>query len=231
MTTDKCCLGVFAKHWTPGKVKTRLGTSIGDQHAAEVYRLFVATTLARLRRLTANRVVAFSPDEKEAAFRSIATDWNLQSQGSGDLGNRMARFFEAQFAAGYKRVVLLGTDSPNVPLEYIEQAFDMLSENEAVFGPSEDGGYYLVGLSRPLSEAFQGITWSTSEVWHMTQERLRHAGATYLMLPSWYDVDTLADLQRLRSDLANSIETSDSALQELREQLANFLPPNSPHYA
>lgn len=211
-----CCLGVFAKHWTPGQVKTRLAGSIGNEQAAEVYRSFVETTLVRLNQLQLTRTLAISPPNHREAFESIATGWNITNQSDGDLGERMLRFFAGRFQEGHERVVLLGTDSPHVPLEYVEEAFELLIENEAVFGPTEDGGYYLVGLSRRTDHLFEDIPWSTPKVWPTTKLRLQEAGMSHATVSAWYDVDTREDLERLGVDLKHSEE---SALRELSSNL------------
>lgn len=215
-----CCLGVFAKHWTPGQVKTRLAASIGEAEAAEIYRHFVETTLTRLNRLPINRRLAVSPPNQREAFASIATGWNISNQGEGDLGERMLRFFAERFQEGHERVVLLGTDCPHVPLEYIEGAFELLAEHDAVFGPTEDGGYYLVGLSRRADHLFEDIPWSTPKVWPTTQVRLQEAELSSTTVSTWYDVDTMADLDRLLVDLGD--ETS-SDLKDLAKRLAHVL--------
>lgn len=218
MTTEpkKDCLGVFAKHWTPGEVKTRLAASIGDEKAAETYRRFVETTLARLGQLPCDKVLAYSPLAQKSELAAVAEGWKHSFQGEGDLGDRMQRFFAEQFEAGYERVVLLGTDSPNVPLESIELAFKSLHKNDAVFGPTEDGGYYLLGMSRLLIRLIENIPWSTAEVWPTTQARLQESGVSFATVATWYDVDTKTDLERLRNHLRHSQEPE---LKELARDL------------
>ncbi|MEQ8211258.1 MAG: TIGR04282 family arsenosugar biosynthesis glycosyltransferase [Lacipirellulaceae bacterium] len=211
-----CCLGLFAKHWTPGKVKTRLGALVGMERAAHQYRCFVETTIARLNGLPIDKTLVYTPGHERLVFEEISSGWQLLYQGEGDLGVRMRRFFHEHLTANYHRIILLGTDSPNVPLDYIEQAFELLKEHDAVFGPTEDGGYYLIGLSRPADRLFESIPWSTGEVWSVTQSRLKEEGIPFATVPSWYDVDTESDFNRLRDDLRHSEE---SELRELSSKL------------
>ena len=97
--------------------------------------------------------------------------------------------------------MLIGSDSPTLPVEYVESAFRLLRESDVVLGPTEDGGYYLVGASRNAVGIFQNIEWSTSRVWEQTVARLHELQLSYQSLPQWYDVDELADLVRLRDEL------------------------------
>jgi len=197
-------LGVFAKYWEPGKVKTRLATSLGDAKTARIYQGFVAATIARLTTIDAGRVLAYSPADGQtrAAFQGVDIGgWSLAPQGAGDLGQRMAAYFDQQFRAGAERVVLLGTDSPNVPLVEVQEAFEHLKTADVVLGPTEDGGYYLVGAARQTPPIFDNIPWSTVEVLSATRACLEQAGISYTTLDPWYDVDEIFDLHRLLEDL------------------------------
>ena len=161
------CLGVLAKYWEPGKVKTRLAQSLGNEKAARIYEAFVAATIARLSGVEASHLLAYSPanEQTREAFSTAGTHgWSLVAQTEGDLGERMAGFFASQFQAGAERVVLLGTDSPNVPLIEVQEAFEHLKTSEVVLGPTEDGGYYLVGAAKKVPPIFSEIPWSTPDV-------------------------------------------------------------------
>ena len=222
-------LGLFAKHWQPGHVKTRLAAGVGFERAAAIYRQFVRALLARLTPLAApplaeDRMLAFTPRQHAADFRAILPDcWRQEPQADGDLGQRMNTYFAARFAEGYQRVVLLGTDSPNLPLEFVAKALAELKPDQVVLGPTEDGGYYLVGAHGPtVPPIFTHIAWSTSNVWQQTLQALRSAGTMFHTLPSWYDVDDMADYQRLLSDLAGCEEPQ--LQQLLRELEAIYLP-------
>ncbi|HJT35605.1 MAG TPA: TIGR04282 family arsenosugar biosynthesis glycosyltransferase [Pirellulales bacterium] len=215
-------LGVFAKFWEPGAVKTRLAAAIGGSAAARVHQACVSTLITRFNRTADRRVLCFTPAEREREFAAIAGPaWQLQPQATGDLGRRMRHYFETSFAAGVERAVLIGSDSPTLPITYVEEAFDRLAESPVVLGPSDDGGYYLIGLSRDIPDVFQGIDWSTSEVWRQTIGRLRAAGQSYYELPPWYDVDTGEDLLRLRDELTGPM-ADDVTLDALRQAIGRW---------
>ncbi|MBI3462957.1 MAG: TIGR04282 family arsenosugar biosynthesis glycosyltransferase [Planctomycetes bacterium] len=203
-------LGVFAKYWTPGQVKTRLAAALGQEAAARLYAAFLRTTLSRFRHCGDRRVVVFSPSDRRGEFKALCSgDWELAPQSTGDLGDRMHRFFADAFAKGASRIVLIGSDSPTLPAEYIDRAFDLLADSPVVLGPTTDGGYYLVGISGQIPPIFEGIAWSTPQVWRQTAERLAVAQLRYDILPQWYDVDESADLERLREEVERLVDSSE----------------------
>lgn len=223
-------LGVFAKYWQPGAVKTRLASAIGEEKAADLYKAFLTATLRRGASVADQRTLVFWPPEREALMAALGgAAWHLQPQSEGDLGERMQSFFAAAFGNHMAQpqqasenqqqtpasVVLIGSDSPSLPMEFIEQAFARLREVPVVLGPSDDGGYYLIGLSQPRPELFENIAWSTPNVLEQTQTRLKATDTAYELLPRWYDVDELADVERLTSDLTNGIQQADPHLREL----------------
>ena len=204
--------GMFAKHWTPGRVKTRLAASIGEELATEFHRVCVATIVGRFASFGDRQVVGFAPPDQEEAFQSVAGDgWTLKAQVAGDLGNRMAAYFEEAFASGATRVVLIGSDSPNMPDEFVRSAVEALANHDVVLGPSDDGGYYLIGLSKMVAELFEDVDWGSENVWQQSMDRLNRAGASFHKLEEWYDVDELPDLQRLNEQLSEG-----SDFEELR---------------
>ena len=220
-------LGMFAKHWTPGLVKTRLAAALGERTAAEVHRLFVQTLLNRFQDVADFRVLAFDPPANESRFQAAAgPSWELRPQGRGDLGARMAAFFEVGLARCH-RVVLIGSDSPDLPISYVDEAFEALQSADVVLGPADDGGYYLVGATGGVPPIFSSISWSTAEVWPQTIARLSEAGLRWQTLPQWYDVDTGDDLLRLRASLRQSAacDVHLQALAEALDALANSQRP------
>ena len=213
------CLGLFAKYWQPGKVKTRLAASLGEEEAANAYQQFVVTLLRRFADYGNERWLAFDPPEHAQEFDSLAAEkWQIEPQISGDLCERMQAFFQNRLAAGAQRVVLLGTDSPNVPQQYIQQAFEALNQSDVVLGPTEDGGYWLVGLSSSAFEIFDEMPWSTPQLWEATLQKLDESQRVYTTVPTWYDVDNLSDLQRLIADLQSDCY-DEPALSDLLEHL------------
>ena len=152
---------LFAKNPTPGTVKTHLQTRYTPQQAAEVYRAFIQDSLESAQGLPVDRwILAYTPSDAESQIRSIASPkWDLLPQTGSDLGERMHHAALQSFAQDATRVVILGTDLPSLPPSYVEEALELLRENEIVLGPTVDGGYYLVGLSNPHESMFQGINW------------------------------------------------------------------------
>jgi rSAM/selenodomain-associated transferase 1 len=219
------CLGVFAKYWEPGKVKTRLAQAVGMQEAAGVYEAFVVATISRFSQIDARRVLAYTPADEATrkAFSTLNLDgWALTSQSQGEMGTRIADFFERQFRQGARSVVLVASDSPNLPLSEVQRAFEFLEEKEVVLGPSEDGGYYLIGAAGKTPQIFDGIPWSTPGVLSATIQRLEQAGIDYALLEPWYDVDQIDDLQRLIEDLRGQ-EKEDPALGALLKEILKVI--------
>jgi len=216
-------LGIFAKYWQPGAVKTRLAVAIGDEAACTLYRRFILVLLRRLHAVADRRTVYCTPAERVAAFAALAGEaWQVAPQADGDLGRRMEDFFARSFAAGASRAVLLGSDSPLVPIDFVQRAFRLLREVPVVLGPASDGGYYLIGAAERVPPVFTDIAWSTSDVWSQTVQRLEQADCPFATLPEWYDVDDLDSLRRLGRDLAATPANEDD-LDDLREHAARAL--------
>jgi rSAM/selenodomain-associated transferase 1 len=208
-------LGVFAKHWQPGAVKTRLAVAVGAQTASELYQGFLQTLLQRLGTVGDVRTIAYTPAERRTEFERLAgTAWRIAPQSEGDLGRRLDDFFTAAFAAGAREVVVVGSDSPNLPVPLVDVAFARLSGVPVVLGPATDGGYYLIGAADRVPPIFSGVAWSTSDVWRQTIDCLNEAACPFAVLPEWYDVDDIAGLRKLASDLASD-PCRDEALCEL----------------
>ena len=194
---------MLAKHWRAGEVKTRLAAAIGAERAAALYREFVSLLTRRLASVGDRRALAFSPPDARTAFAELAgSHWQLVEQSEGDLGQRMRRLFEELPVAPDSRVVLIGSDSPTLPVECVNEAFERLHEVPVVLGPTDDGGYYLVGAMGCVPPIFSGVPWGTAEVWDRTVRLLHDAGTRFATLPPWYDVDDVDDLVRLRDDAA-----------------------------
>lgn len=205
-------LGVFARLPAPGSCKTRLARALGPLRAAELAGAFLHDTLRRFSGAAARRIVCFTPDTDESrTFFATAADPEdqLWPQPDGDLGVRLARFFDHAFTAAGGRVLVIGSDSPTLPLSCVALAFDALHRHDCVLGPSADGGYYLLGLRVPCPLLFSGITWGTAAVFEQTLHAARSAGLSVNVGPPWYDVDTVDDLERLRAELAGIDRASD----------------------
>ena len=194
---------IFAKSPTPGKVKTRLTPFITPTEAAELYKAFIADIIFNAHKLKCERItITFTPSNAEATFHGICGhSVNYLPQKGGNLGERMKNAFKHSFHKGSTRTVIIGTDSPTLPLSYIQNAFDVLKEVPVTIGPTFDGGYYLIGLSEQSDAIFEGIDWSTSKVFGQTLTRIQTINKQLYVLPPWYDVDTPDNLEFLRSHI------------------------------
>lgn len=189
---------VFAREPVPGRVKTRLAASIGDQAAAERYEAMLQDVIESVGQLTGVEVNLYWSCEKEALPR-LAERYQCRSrrQSEGDLGQRMQAACEEMFAGGCGHCCIIGSDAPDLPLSYIRRAFQLLEtgQSDAVFGPSRDGGYYLLGLRRVHPALFTDIAWSSAVVLEQSLVAARKAGLATALLPEWQDIDTVDDLK------------------------------------
>lgn len=193
---------VFAKAPEPGTVKTRLTGLLTEEEAAQLYEAFLRDSLAAYTTLAADVWLYLAPSSSAVPEGVVPDGVALKAQRGGDLGQRMLNAFVESFLAGYQRAVVIGTDHPTLPLAFVEQAFrELATPFTTVLGPSDDGGYYLLGMNELYSQLFQGMAYSHAEVFADTLQRAQALPASVSILPSWYDVDTPDDLRRLADDL------------------------------
>jgi rSAM/selenodomain-associated transferase 1 len=185
---------VFLKYPEPGRVKTRLAASCGADRAAALYRQWIGAVLAKLQPVRGrSALVGFfdgAPSERFSAWAPLVDEWLPQP--AGDLGARL----EAGFAAMLRRggpVLAVGTDCLELDADLVDEAFTLLRGRDAVFGPAVDGGYYLVGMARPLPRFFDGIRWSTSHTLADHQARCADHGWSVARLRALRDIDTWDD--------------------------------------
>jgi rSAM/selenodomain-associated transferase 1 len=197
-------LCIMAKAPVAGQVKTRLCPPLSACDAAELSRCFLLDKVAQVREvIRAEPVVAYAPEGAAAVFEALAPGFTLLPQRGGDLTARLLSVFDRLFADGREAAIIIDSDTPTLPVGFLEHAVSLVTsgEHDLVLGPSEDGGYYLIGLRRLHPELFEGMPWSTPAV---LEETLRRAGALGLRtarLRPWYDVDTGVDLARLAAEL------------------------------
>jgi rSAM/selenodomain-associated transferase 1 len=188
---------VMARYPTPGKVKTRLARDIGQRAAADLYRSFLETFVRAFSRTTYDVEWHFTP--ARAPFRRWlrTARWpapeTCRPQPAGDLGTRMQAIFDDAFRRGYRRVIMIGTDAPEVNNKVVTSALKQLRRSTAVFQPTHDGGYALIGLNRMI-DLFTKIPWSTDRVMRTTIDRVEALGIRYKLLPATYDIDTERDV-------------------------------------
>lgn len=203
MTRDPVII-VMAKAPSPGQVKTRLVPALSEGDAADLAGCFVQDTVSKVRQIVRDVIVAFTPSAGRAVLEPLVpSDVAWAEQKGNDLGDRLAGAIEQACAQGFSPVLVLGTDSPTLPASCLGSAVRLLDSRSAdvVLGPSDDGGYYLIGLRQPCRGLFQNVPWSSPEAYAWTANNARRAGLRLISLPRWYDVDTPADLVRLRDEL------------------------------
>jgi hypothetical protein len=188
---------VFARAPLPGAVKTRLAAAVGDQAAAELYELMLLDTLKISQQLSDVETVVFWACE-ENSLQLLAERYrcNSRCQVAGNLGQRMQAAFEKMFADGCEICCIIGSDAPDLPLTYIRDAYQLLAslQSDAVFGPSLDGGYYLLGLREVWPQLFADISWSTADVLEQSLAAAQGLELKATLLPEWQDIDTIEDL-------------------------------------
>jgi uncharacterized protein len=188
-------LAIFAKTPLPGQVKTRLTPPLSPEQGAELYRCMLLDTIARARTLSLDTFIFYHGSEEY--FQEVAPGVPLVPQDKSCLGCRMEAAFTALGSMGYQARVVIGSDAPDLPLSFIEEALESVeSGSDVAFGPAEDGGYYLVALRGPHGGIFKGISWSRPDVLEKSLERAGAAGFAVKLLPRWYDVDGFEDLCR-----------------------------------
>ncbi len=191
-------LALFAKTPIPGNVKTRLQPLLSPAEAAGLYQAFAADAWSKLQQLTPASLYLYSDTASEAYSEWAGEHGRLQR--GDDLGDRMAECFADLHRAGHQRILIVGSDSPSLPLDYLRKAFVMLRECDAVVGPAEDGGYYAVGCRQPHPQMFDRVTWSSPRTREQTEAAFRRVGYSLRLLPQWHDVDTFDDLRRLAAE-------------------------------
>lgn len=201
----KPALVIFAKAPEPGQVKTRLLPYLTPQEVTELHRAFVLDTIARLKPIGAvQRYIACYPSSTHPFFSRLGKQYQLEllDQQGSDLGERMSTIVRGLAARHMTGIVLISTDSPTLPVSYLNEAFHVLQKKAVVLGPSKDGGYYLIGISRWIPQLFEGIPWSTENVFKTTLQQIHHLKLAYEILPQWFDVDHIEDLKILANQLA-----------------------------
>jgi uncharacterized protein len=210
-------LGLFAKSWIPGTVKTRLAATIGETAAALVHRTLVNRVLIEMSAVNWSSYLVYAPKNDREIFQDAAPTWTLKPQSDGDLGDRLQNFLRDCFDEGAKHVCLIGADCPTLHRQEVVEAFEKLKEFDVVLGPARDGGYYLIGLNRFQPELFREITWSSSSVLRETVARATAVGHAIHLMPEKDDIDDFESFKRNLDSLQKSSIVADQSLaDELR---------------
>ncbi len=225
---------ILAKYPQAGQVKTRLVPPLSPEQAAQWHKASLRAVCERTtscmlnstqsQPYTTNVILVGAPDSQLHSFRKLQLTGidDYWPQGNGDLGQRLARVVDRTFSGGTDAVVLLGADSPTLPLDYLSRSLSLLETLDAVMAPTHDGGYCLLSLRRPCPTLFDMIDWSTSAVAEQTRRQARLTKITLADLPPWYDIDSFDDLQKMLDDYGKDALVklaSAIALQQLTSKL------------
>ena len=193
LLSDRLLL-IFIKNPIQGKVKTRLGKDLGHHQAVEIYKKLLEVTRLAALGVNAARQLYYGD------FINHEDNWSPQDfekklQHGSDLGVRMHEAFVKGFDEGYKKIVIIGSDCPEMDAQTLEEAFRKLEDHNVVIGPANDGGYYLLGLSQKVN-IFENVDWSTESVFDQTLALVKKQGLSRALLPEKTDLDTIDDLKK-----------------------------------
>ena len=218
-------LVLFARAPRAGRVKSRLAAVLGETAALEIYLAFLKDSIEMVRRVSPGGIrpaIAWAGAEGPVSeIEEMLAGFEVLDQEGDDLGQKMSNTFADLLSRGHDRVVIIGSDTPSLPLEHLYKAFDLLRDRDLVIGPATDGGYYLIGARAVYPEIFRDIPWGTARVLEETIALLRIYGIPRVLLPKWEDVDTIEDLERLRSSLAG-LDPADPAARHTRQVLSRI---------
>lgn len=195
-------------------VKTRLQDVLGEKHAAFLARAFLLDTISNSLRVKKTSIIVaywppesredfedimhlFSLEEKDRNIRRKSNDIRLMPQQGADPGERMVRLSDSLFLSGADKILITGSDSPQLHPSIFRAALELLDRKRVVLGPTFDGGYYIIGLRNPCPEIFNGINWGSSNVYRETAEILERNEVNWQELELSYDVDTPENLEQL----------------------------------
>lgn len=194
MKPSKNAIIVFQKNAVKGKVKTRIATDLGEERALEIYQFLVKSTHKVLSQLKGQDVFLFFSDSIETVnWLPLEGGLQLRLQQGKDLGEKMRLAFKEVFREGYNKVLIIGTDCPDISTKILNEAMEKLEEHEVVFGPAQDGGYYLLGFKKIHEGLFDGIPWSTEKVLELSLDYLNSKQISYELITILSDIDTAED--------------------------------------
>ena len=188
---SKKLLIIFVKNIKLAKVKTRLAKTVGNENAIKVYKALVEITEKVTSNMNIDKRIYFSDAINHKQWKN---DFKAVQKGS-NLGERMSNAFQDGFDDGYTEIVLIGSDLPNITKNVIDRGFKSLKNKDVVFGPAEDGGYYLIGFSKFHKCVFENKAWSTSSLLEETLAELNQKKIEVSLIETLNDIDTFEDLQ------------------------------------
>jgi uncharacterized protein len=202
-------VAILCKTPRAGASKTRLSPPLRPEECAVISGCFISDLSNTIQAISSDGDITpyavYTPKGSEDALRQILPhNFNLALQAEGDFGVRLLQGIKDLLSAGHAGAILVNSDSPTLPKEILRQAADAVRRGDNVtLSPALDGGYTLIGLSRPHARLFEDIPWSTSDVYRLTLERAQEIGLPVEIVPGWYDVDDAASFQILESELSD----------------------------
>lgn len=212
---------IMAKVPSAGNVKTRLQPYFSSDDCAKLSMAFLQDAVNKAKTVCENVILAYSPTEEINALRRILPSQSIYIEQTGrDLGERMFNIFEFAVEQKSDSIVMIGTDSPTFPAEFIEKAFVLLENSaDAVLGETEDGGFYLIGLRKLQKEIFENVEWSSPRTFLQTKGNIEKLNFNFIGIPKWFDVDTPEDLQKLKNELSANPQSAPITSEFLKRNL------------
>lgn len=200
---------VMVKAPRAGRVKTRLVPTLSAYQAAALAACFARDAVSNMQRIKPDTIIAYAPAEGRAIIENILSENILPAnllyveQRGSDLGARLVSVAADVHARGFSPLIFIGTDSPTLPVSFIEDAIRALVKDQAdiTLGGTDDGGYYAIGMRRPYPTLFDDVAWSSSHVFNQTVANITRLNLRLYEMPRWYDVDEAPDLARLCVEL------------------------------
>ena len=214
----KSTIIIMAKVPRAGNVKTRLQPFFSSARCVSLSEAFLGDAINKAQSRANELIIAYSPRLERDYFAKFENNkFTLLAQKGENLGEKMFNAFQFAFANNSDAVVMIGTDSPTFPAEFIDSAFENLKNADAVLGETEDGGFYLIGLRTLRKEIFANVEWSSAKTFEQTTQNIENIELKLLHLPIWFDVDFPEDFIRLRDDLTENSAIAPKTFQWLKD--------------
>ncbi len=194
-----CCIIFFIKNPEKGKIKTRLAKDLNEEFVLDLYKCFVNDILSTLNNSKYDFKIFYYPPESLNKIKEwLGVHYSFVQQKGKDLGIKMKNAFIDVFKSNYNKVIIIGSDMPNISNKIFINSFNNLDSNDAVIGPSFDGGYYLLGFNKEtfLYKIFYNIKWSSSLVFNSTIDIFKKNNYKVSILNLMNDIDTISDLKK-----------------------------------
>lgn len=197
---------IFTRVPIPGQTKTRLMPFLSEKECAQLHTCFIRDAYVKAKQAGADIFVYYTPEEeKELLLQVLEEELICFPQSGEDLGERMKNAISDVLRLGYEKVLLIGTDIPQIRVETFENAFDDLEENEIVIHPTFDGGYYLIGMKKEYDSIWRVKRYGTNTVIHDTLQHMEEEGLNVAVGQKYYDIDDRYDLKQLYRDMQDGV--------------------------